>query len=170
MNNFLDVIGYKDDYMIRKIFLVFTMVLMIFGLNTYGSAYAKNTIRDDELLNLIAGAKGKQVVLVNFYASWCPPCREEMPHLINLRKKYSEDELIMIGINLDESADIMKDFNKKMAVNYTTFHDTGAIQRLYRVEAVPFTVIYGKNGNSIYAKAGYVSEETLTKTVEYGIK
>ena len=156
--------------MIRKIFPVFVLFLMVFGMGTYGCAYAKNTIQGDELLDLIAGAKGKQVVLVNFYASWCPPCREEMPHLVNLRKKYSEDELIMIGINLDENVAVMDDFNKKMGVNYTTFHDIGEIQRLYRVGSVPFTVIYGKNGNSIYAKAGYMSEETLIKTVEYGMK
>jgi len=156
--------------MIRKIFSIFALLVMLLGLSAYGSAYAKDTIQPNDLLNLIAEAKGKQVVLVNFYASWCSPCNEEIPHLITLREKYSEDELVMIGINLDETLDIMKSFNEKMAINYTTFHDKGSIQSLYRVSSIPFTVVYGKNGNTIYAKVGYASEATLTNTIEYGIE
>ena len=161
---------YKENLTMKKIFPIFALLLMFFGFNADGLASGTKTIRENELLNLIAEAKGKQVVFVNFYASWCPPCRKEMPHLINIRKQYSEDELIMIGINLDETVETMEAFNKHMAVNYKTFHDTGALQRLYRVESVPFTVIYGKSGNAVYAQAGYADEKTLKKTIEYGLK
>lgn len=155
--------------MIRKISLVFTLLTIFLGVNSPNFAYAK-TIQANDLLNLIVDAKGKQVVLVNFYASWCPPCVEEVPHLVNLRKKYSEEELKIIGINLDESVDTMTKFNTRMGINYTTFSDTGSIQNLYRIDSIPFTIIYGKSGNTIYAQAGYASENALTKVIEYGMK
>ncbi len=154
----------------KKILINLTFALLVFAFTLTGSALAKDNIQANELLSLIADAKGKQVVLVNFYASWCPPCNEEIPHLIQLREKYSEDELIMIGINLDQDASTMKKFNKKTGLNYTTFHDTGAIQNLYNISAIPFTVVYGKKGNTIYAEAGYVDAKTLIKTVQYGMK
>ena len=71
----------------KKILINLTFALLVFAFTLTGSALAKDNIQANELLSLIADAKGKQVVLVNFYASWCPPCNEEIPHLIQLREK-----------------------------------------------------------------------------------
>ncbi len=149
--------------------LVSTMLGFTFMLFFAFSASAKGMSGED-FLNLVADQKDKRVVVVNFYASWCPPCREEIPHLIDVQKKFSKDELLVIGVNLDQSEATMHSFNKKAGINHMTIHDNGELQRLFRVSSIPFNLVYGKNGKAIYAQPGLINEAKLTKTIEYGLK
>lgn len=144
-------------------------LLFLYSILFTPPAFAKESMTATELLNMISNAKEKQVVLVNFYASWCPPCREEIPHLIQLRKKFASDKVLIIGINLDKSQEIMNAFDKEYKINYPTFHDMGSIQSTYRINAVPFTLVYSKSGKPIYAQAGFADEETLEEAITYGL-
>lgn len=148
-----------------------TIAFCLLFLNLLISPCLAEEIRTStDLLDKIAASKGKQAVIVNFYASWCPPCREEIPHLIDIRNKYSEDELKIIAINLDESLSTMQEFNKKAGINYQTFHDsTGDIQNFFSIQSIPFNLIYSKNGKAVYASPGSVSAQRLSELVEYGL-
>lgn len=133
-------------------------------------AFAGDIQNSSDLLSEISKSKDKQVVLVNFYASWCGPCRAEIPHLISIRKKYSENDLKIIAINLDDSKNTMEKFNKEMGINYSTFHDSGSIQQFFMVQGIPFNLVYGKNGDAVYADSGIISEQRLTEIIEYGLQ
>lgn len=145
-------------------------VCLIFLAMTAAQTFAGDIRTSSDLLDSIAACKGKQVVIVNFYASWCPPCREEIPHLINIRNKFSEDTVKIIAVNLDESKEIMQEFNQKAGINYNTYHDsTGDIQGFFSIQSIPFNLIYSKNGKAVYASPGSIPESRLTELVEYGL-
>lgn len=153
-----------------KRYILFSSLFLLFNLLLTPASFAKQDLSSTELLSMIAQAKGKQAVLVNFYASWCPPCRKEIPHLIRLRKQFNNEELLIIGINLDRSQSIMQNFDKQFKINYPTFHDDGSIQSTYRVMAIPFTLIYSKSGKPVYAQAGFDNAEVLEKAITYGLE
>ena len=89
--------------------------------------------------------RGK-VVLVNFWATWCPPCRKEIPDLEALYNRFKDKGLVILAIS-DEDADKVKPFVAKNAMTYPVLLDTGRkVNQLFGVESIPRTVIYDRKG------------------------
>ncbi|MGD9110385.1 MAG: TlpA disulfide reductase family protein [Phycisphaerales bacterium] len=105
--------------------------------------------------------KGKNVLLI-FWATWCPPCRAEIPGLIKLRSSVSEDELAILAVS-DERFSTVKDFVEAAGINYTVLLDTGnmrrpyGFQRAYRNTGVPCSFFIDPEGKIKLATAGMVS-------------
>jgi len=97
-----------------------------------------------------------QVVLLNFWASWCGPCRQEMPLLNDLHKKYKKLGFSVMGVNVEEDSakarKIVKDGKLKFPV---LFDVKNKVSELYQVSAMPSTVIIDRNGNMRYVHKGY---------------
>jgi len=90
--------------------------------------------------------KGK-VVLLDFWATWCGPCRESIPHLIQLYKTYRENGFEMIGISLDKGdAAVVRNFAKSMDIPYPIVIATEEMARDYRVTSIPTTFFIDKEG------------------------
>ncbi len=88
--------------------------------------------------------KGKALIL-NFFASWCPPCRAEIPDFIELQKTYGDKGFTFVGVAL-VSAQEAKDFAAKMGINYPILVDDGKVSVLYGpVRSIPTTFIIDKN-------------------------
>lgn len=137
---------------------------------SFFQSYAGDIKTSTDLLGEIAKSSNKNVVLVNFYASWCPPCRQEIKELIEVRKQFSPNQLRIIGINLDEEKTAMLNFNKTAGINYETYHDfQGGISGFFNFQTIPFNIIYSKTGKAIYANAGSVPLQRLTELIEYGL-
>lgn len=151
---------------ILKSFFAFLFIFCM----SFSQSYANDIKTSTDLLNEIAESSNKHVVLVNFYASWCPPCRQEIQELIELRKQFSSEQLRIIGINLDDEKNTMLDFNKKAGVNYETYHDfEGNISSFFGFQTIPFNIIYSKAGKAIYTDAGAVPFKRLSELIEYGL-
>jgi len=87
--------------------------------------------------------KGKKVLLV-FWATWCPPCRKEIPDLIELRKTVSEDKLAMLAIS-NEEPDLVKSFVTQAKLNYTVLLDPGTLPGPYNtINAIPSSFFIDK--------------------------
>lgn len=137
---------------------------------SFFQSYAGDIKTSNDLLNEIASSSNKQVVIVNFYASWCPPCREEIKDLIKVREQFSANDLRIIAVNLDDEASTMQAFNKKAGINYETWHDfQGNISSFFNFQSIPFNIIYSKAGKAIYAKPGAIPLQRLTDLIEYGL-
>jgi len=90
--------------------------------------------------------KGK-VVLLDFWATWCGPCRESIPHLIQLYKAYRENGFEMIGISLDKGdAAVVRNFARSVDIPYPIVVATEEVARDYRVTSIPTTFFIDKEG------------------------
>ena len=97
--------------------------------------------------------KNKKCVLIDFWASWCPPCRRDMPNLVAAYKKYKNKGFEIVGISLDSKADAWAKGVKDLNITWTQLSDlqgwknSGA--QLYGVNSIPHTVLVDKDGTII---------------------
>jgi thiol-disulfide isomerase/thioredoxin len=96
------------------------------------------------------------VVLINFWASWCGPCREEMPLLNALHKKYQPLGFTVLGVNVEENVDGARSFLKNVPVDFPILLDnTNEVSKRYKVVAMPTTVVVDRDGNMRFLHEGY---------------
>jgi len=106
--------------------------------------FTLKTLDDQEIT--LSSLKGK-VVLLDFWATWCGPCRESIPHLIQLYKTYRENGFEMIGISLDKGdATVVRNFTKSMDIPYPIVMAPEEVARDYRVTSIPTTFFIDKEG------------------------
>lgn len=114
----------------------------------------------------LASLKG-QVVLIDFWATWCPPCREEIPHLITLYADHA-GQLEIIGISMDDdpAADVPP-FAKKHAIPYPLVAGTEAIARAFGgIRALPTTFLIDRQGRIAHKYLGYQDLETFERDIQ----
>jgi cytochrome c biogenesis protein CcmG, thiol:disulfide interchange protein DsbE len=103
-----------------------------------------------ELLRL-STYRGK-VVLLDFWATWCDPCRDEIPRFVNLENKYGPQGFEIIGISMDDSPDPVRDFYQRFHMNYPVVMGNAQIGELYGgVLGLPIAFLIARDGR-IYAK------------------
>ncbi len=114
----------------------------------------------DQVQELVAVSKGK-VVMINFWATWCPPCREEIPSLMRIRKSYGEDKLILIGASVDHDMGELRDYVKKTRFNYPIRLAAGDLVNAAGVSGIPHMLVFDREGEVIANAPGYVPEDAL---------
>ena len=152
-----------------KLLMILACCIFCFGLVNGASAKVTDTdniagIDAGQLLQLIAKDKGK-VVVVNVFASWCPPCREEVPGLVNVRRAFDEKKLTIVGISVDKEPKALANFMNEFTVNYPVRLATGDFVEKVGVTAVPQLLIYNKKGELVVNHRGLVDEADLKKAV-----
>ncbi|MFC8512082.1 TlpA family protein disulfide reductase [Streptomyces sp. NPDC057257] len=114
--------------------------------------------------------RGKVVVL-NAWASWCPPCRVESPQLKDLQKKWGARGVQVLGLNNDGSRTDGLAFERQHALGYPSLHDPSGKQLLrlphglVNTRALPFTIVVDATGKAAATRMGQVTEAELTKLV-----
>lgn len=116
------------------------------------------------LLDIVSMNKGK-VVLVNFFATWCPPCREEIPGLVSLVKSYPADKFVIVGISVDQDTAALPPFMKKMGINYSVFTAAEDIPPMFGVRTIPHNVVYDREGKMVANAPGYAAEADLREFI-----
>ena len=97
-----------------------------------------------------------QVVMINFWASWCGPCRQEMPLLEDIYKKYNKLGFTLIGVNVEPDSKAADDWLKQTPVSFPVGYDKDSkVSRLYDVSGMPSTVIIDRKGNLRFLHHGY---------------
>jgi len=114
-------------------------------------------IKTYELLDILAANHGK-IILVNFFAAFCGPCRREIPELMQMRKEIPEEELLIIGVAIDQDIREADAFVKSLGVQeaYPVFYGGADLSRSYRISAIPFNVIYNRKGHIEVSEPGYI--------------
>jgi thiol-disulfide isomerase/thioredoxin len=134
--------------------------------NNYNSSKAPDFSLNDINGNVVrlSDFKGK-VVILDFWATWCPPCRKGIPDLIALQNKYNND-LTVIGISLDQENTI-KDvvpFYKNYGINYPVVYGDGKVVQAYGgIEAIPTSFIIDREGNVVNKYVGLIPAEEYEK-------
>jgi peroxiredoxin len=144
-------------------------VLMLTGIMavtapTTGAAAELNSPAPDFTLKSLDGTNLKlsemtgNVVLINFWASWCGPCREEMPLLNALHSKYEALGFTVLGVNVEEDVNGAKSFLNDFPVDFPILLDNAnEVSKQYKVIAMPTTVVVDRDGNMRFLHQGYKS-------------
>ncbi|MFQ5867738.1 MAG: TlpA disulfide reductase family protein [bacterium] len=106
--------------------------------------------------------KGK-VIILNFWATWCPPCRMEIPDFVELYEKYKDEGLLIIGVNLDGGdSRSVKQFLEKYKINYPIVLGNVKVTEDYGgIRAIPTTFVIDRNGNIREKYVGYRPRATF---------
>lgn len=122
------------------------------------------TLLDGKKLKL-SDYQGKPVFL-NFWASWCPPCREETPLLVKTSKKYS-DKIQFLGVVIQDSEGEAKKFSENYKMNYPSGLDTtGQISKDYKITGIPTSYFITKDGMVKNSWIGAIDKATLIKYLD----
>ncbi len=114
------------------------------------------TLRSSSGPNLRLKEQRGQVVLVNFWATWCGPCRQEMPHLNRLYDKYRASGFTLLGVNIDDDPRTAASTAARMGVKFPVLLDTDkAVSKLYDLGSMPATVLIDRDGKVRFLHRGY---------------
>jgi thiol-disulfide isomerase/thioredoxin len=138
--------------------------LIAVGAPTAASAFEADGPAPDFTLKSLGGKNLKlselagNVVLINFWASWCGPCREEMPLLNALHNKYAPLGFTVLGVNVEEDVGGAKGFLNNYPVDFPILLDSNnQVSKEYQVIAMPTTVVVDRDGNMRFLHRGYKS-------------
>ena len=146
---------------------------------TASSAIAPATTAPDFTLHAMGGPNLRlkeqrgRVVMVNFWATWCAPCRQEMPHLNRLYEKYRGAGFVLLGVNVDDDVAKAADVAAKLGVTFPVLLDTEkSVSKLYDVSTMPSTMIIDRDGKVRYVHRGYLAgyEENYEKQIRELLK
>ena len=131
---------------------------------TASSAIAPQAAAPDFTLHAMGGPNLRlkeqrgRVVMVNFWATWCGPCRQEMPQLNRLYEKYKGSGFVLLGVNVDDDVSKAAEVATKLGVTFPVLLDTDkAVSKLYDLSTMPSTVIIDRDGKVRYVHRGYLT-------------
>ena len=108
-----------------------------------------------------------KVVIVDFFASWCEPCKESFPAMEELKQKYGDKGLVIIAINVDKKKSDMEDFVKKHPVTFTIVRDaSNKLVNEVKIPTMPSSFVLDKSGRVHSFHRGYKGVETKKKYAE----
>ena len=166
--------------MSSKSFAVVIAVLAVIGLLGFGllsKGEASLSVGDtapDKRLSVLGGTSTGQIadyrgkwVLVNFWASWCEPCRTESPILEDFQKRYAGDRFTVLGINLYDSTDDALSFTGRYGLSYPQLREAGGDDRkeAYGMTGFPESFLIDPQGKIALIRRGPVSESYLEQAV-----
>lgn len=115
----------------------------------------------------LSDLRGKAVVL-NFWATWCPPCKEEIPWFIDLQNKYGPQGLQIVGVSMDDGGkDAVVPFAKDMGINYKVLLGDSEVADLYGgVHALPTTFYIGRDGKVLEYVPGLIGRREMEENIQ----
>lgn len=152
-----------------------------YGFVTDGKSIAENNVSDYNFLNQeapnfqwkdengkiksIKDFKGK-VVIIDFWATWCPPCRAEIPHFIELAKEYRGKDFVMLGVSVDEGKSVVEKYVKSYKMNYLQVVVKADVISAYGVQPIPTSFILNKEGKIVNRFLGYRDKEVFENEIK----
>ena len=139
---------------------IISIVVLFTSINTF-AADAKGPAPDFTLASKDGGNVRLQeqlgnVVLINFWASWCGPCREELPYLEALQQEYADLGFTILAVNVDQDPSKADILLNDIPVSFPVLFDVNdEVSKLYQVKAMPTTVIVDRDGNQRLLHHGY---------------
>lgn len=149
--------------LVARRYLILVLFLLLLGCGKEESGSSGEVRRTDNTSFTLRGLDGRQysfesvrgkVVLLDFWATWCLPCKKAIPELISVYNKYKDKEFMLWGIGFDRPASL-KSFSKKYKIPYPILMGTREVQYEYRVRAIPTLILIDKSGAVATRFQGY---------------
>ncbi|NOQ34501.1 MAG: redoxin family protein [Methylococcaceae bacterium] len=147
-----------------------TVQRLHYSQTTNTASLLKTTLPDlNGQMQSLSKWQGK-ILIINFWATWCPPCLKEIPDFIQLQEQYRDKNVQFVGIAIEEEQAVAE-YYKKVNINYPILIAGNAGTNLARqwgnsIDAVPFTVILNPKGEIIHRQMGELSKIELTKLIQ----
>jgi thiol-disulfide isomerase/thioredoxin len=165
--------------MIRKFVVLLFLVGIVFLFSYQGCKAPEvgSALPAVELLDLngklvkLSDFAGKPL-LINMWATWCGPCRVEIPMLNDFHKKYSDKGLVILGVSTDEDgASLVKDFVKEVPIHYPNYLKTNGLEEKFGgIWALPTSYFYDRNGKQTEKIIGVQTPEYFEKQIQRILK
>ena len=141
----------------KRLVLAALLIVTPLALAVTASGPAANfTLKSASGENIRLSEYRGQVVLINFWASWCGPCRQEFPHLDALHQKYEALGFTVFGVNVEQDRDTADKVLRDIPVTFPIlFDEQNQVSELYDVTAMPMTVLVDRNGEIRFMHKGY---------------
>ena len=161
------------EMLIVKRFIVLSIITMALLAGCTDNSAPSNTMASDFSLQDMSGKtvrlsdyKGK-VVLLEFWASWCPPCRASVPSLEKLHNAYKDKGLVLLAVSMDEGGwEEVQSFIKESGITYTVLKGTEDVAVKYHVSSIPMMLVLNKEGRISKRYLGMGSDEDLEKDIK----
>lgn len=143
--------------------------LCLFSALSHAESAPDFTLKSDGGENLRLEEQRGKVVMINFWASWCAPCRQEMPILDELHDRYEKAGFTLWGVNVEQDPSAAQKFLDEVAVSFPILYDpTSKVSKTYQVSAMPTTVMVDRDGQVRYVNRGYKKgdEEKYRKQIK----
>lgn len=143
-------------------FLAISVLLMLAGGPLAGATEVVEVVEladaADEMIDL-ASHRG-EVVVVDFWASWCKPCRAELPWLASMQAKHRAEGLVVLTVNVDRGRAEADKLLASLGVTLPVIHDPdGKLAELYQLEGMPSSLIYDRDGTLRATRVGFAPED-----------
>jgi peroxiredoxin len=109
---------------------------------------------------------GKNIIVLDFWATWCPPCRAALPGLVEVTDSLADKGVVFYAINLRENEGVVRDFMKKQKKQFLVLMDNGDVAAAYKVEPIPQTVIIGANGTVQAVHFGFTNRQLIRRELD----
>ena len=158
-----NILVHKGDNVIKKALkgiLIIGMIVVACG----SREQAKQSDNSDFTLPSLDGTEYTlsefrgQVVIIDFWATWCPPCRNSIPTFIRLYEKYHEHGFTILGVSLDNNEQDLRNFSRQMNIPYPVLIGNNEVAKTYQVSGIPKTIFLDKKGNIRKTQVGFAPE------------
>jgi len=144
---------------LRRLPLLLLSCLLLTTINVAASEFVFRDMQGG--VQRLSDYKGKWV-LVNFWATWCPPCLEEIPDLVEMHNARKASDFVVIGIAMSSSMDSVNAFAKQMEISYPiVFGDEKTAAQIGKVVALPTSYLYDPTGKLVSYQAGMVTRADI---------
>ncbi len=118
-----------------------------------------------DIESLVEQESGK-ILILNFWATWCAPCRAEIRDLVRIRDEFPEDELSIIGISFDFNPAAVPPFMQRKKMNYPVYIAAHNVMEELEVTSIPYTMIYDQDGNLDQVHDTHLDRETILTIID----
>lgn len=146
-----------------SVVLVGLLALLGTGKVAFAEVY-KGTISAQELEQKVEQERSERVVLLNFWATWCAPCRRELPELAELRREFAAEDVLILSVSLDYNSKAVSRFVEQFGLNFPVYRDDGEVGQRFEVAAVPKMMLYDERG-LFMEHAGYIPPDMIRRVL-----
>ena len=168
---FTHMVRHVPSYL-KIVFVLLAGAAFFFGGSLAQAADSKIAAPDWHLSDLdgkpvkLSDFKGK-VVILDFWATWCPPCRAEIPGFVAIQKKYADKGFTVIGVSLDkQGVSVVKPFTRQLGMNYpVVMGNPKTVDDYGGITTIPTTFVIDRQGNVVTAYEGFTDQATFESVI-----
>lgn len=142
--------------------LVLLLLVLLLPVSAFSAA--PESLDRAGLDSLLANNRGK-VIMLNFFATWCPPCRAEIPEIVKMRKAFPQDKLLVVGLSVDADTAAVAPFMARHGMDYPVYLAQPSITDAYNVSSVPHNVFIARDGSLVISEPGMADANVLDQVV-----